>query len=47
MGNVVQLNAPARRTRTAARTTRSAPKSERPKKAALPKHRNPGLVKPA
>lgn len=39
--NVVALNAPARRTRA-----RSDPEVT-PKKAALPKHRKPGLVKPA
>jgi uncharacterized protein YjbI with pentapeptide repeats len=44
--NVVQLNAPTRK-----RRPRSAPKpegdEEKPKKAALPKRRKPGLVKPA
>lgn len=44
--NVVQLNAPSRRTRS--RTAVEKPKAEeKPKKAALPKHRKPGLVKPA
>jgi uncharacterized protein YjbI with pentapeptide repeats len=41
--NVVQLNAPARRTR--ARTTK--PAEAKPKKARVAKHRKPGLVKPA
>jgi uncharacterized protein YjbI with pentapeptide repeats len=40
--NVVQLNAPSRR----APSRKSAPKAK-PKKAALPKHRKPNLVKPA
>jgi uncharacterized protein YjbI with pentapeptide repeats len=44
--NVVQLNAPARRTR-ASRKAKAASEPELPKKAALPKHRKPGLVKPA
>jgi uncharacterized protein YjbI with pentapeptide repeats len=44
--NVVQLNAPARRTR-AARQAKPAAEPAKPKKAALPKHRKQGLVKPA
>jgi uncharacterized protein YjbI with pentapeptide repeats len=39
---VVQLNGPVRRTRT-----KKAPDEPKPKKAALPKHRKPDLVKPA
>ena len=42
--NVVQLNAPARRTR---QRKRAAPEPAKPKKAALPKHRKPDLIKPA
>jgi hypothetical protein len=44
--NVVQLNAPARRTRTA-RQARTPAEPATPKKSALPKHRKQGLVKPA
>jgi hypothetical protein len=44
--NVVQLNAPARRTR-AARRAKPPAEPEKPKKAALPKHRKQELVKPA
>jgi uncharacterized protein YjbI with pentapeptide repeats len=44
--NVVQLNAPARRTR-AARQAKPPAEPARPKKSALPKHRKQGLVKPA
>jgi hypothetical protein len=46
MDNVVQLNAPARRTR-AARQAKAQAEPSKPKKAALPKHRKQGLVKPA
>jgi uncharacterized protein YjbI with pentapeptide repeats len=44
--NVVQLNAPARRTRTA-RQAKTPAEPATPKKSALPKHRKQGLVKPA
>jgi hypothetical protein len=46
LDNVVQLNAPARRTR-AARLSEPPAESAKPKKSALPKHRKQGLVKPA
>ncbi len=47
--NVVQLNPPTGRARTprAKRTLPVADQPSKPKKAALPKHRKPGLVKPA
>jgi uncharacterized protein YjbI with pentapeptide repeats len=44
--NVVQLNAPARQRRSA-RVKPKTTEPPKPKKAALPKHRKPGLVKPA
>jgi hypothetical protein len=44
--NVVQLKPPTRRTRRAT-AAKPKPAEAKPKKAALPKHRKPGLVKPA